>query len=165
MRKRDQFVQQRPPRRAFSWNAVIVAAAVAFLGIAILFAARGQVGVRATTVAGADFVADESLFADGQARFFAYTTRAGQTARFFVMKSADGVVRAAMDACVVCYKRRLGYRQQGDQMVCNKCGQSFASNRINVVTGGCNPIPLERRAINGQVTVTAAVLEAAAVHY
>jgi uncharacterized membrane protein len=163
MRKRDQFVPS-PPRRPLPWNAVIVAAAVAFLGVAILVAARSQGGT-VGTVAGTDFVADESLFADNQARFFAYTTRAGQAARFFVMKSADGVVRAAMDACVVCYKQRLGYRQQGDQMVCNKCGQAFASNRINVVTGGCNPIPLERRVANGQVTVTAAALEAAAVHY
>lgn len=164
MRKRDQFVRQSPARRPVSWNVVIGAAAVAFLGIAILFAARGQSGA-VGTVPGTDFVADESLFADRQARFFAYTTRAGQAVRFFVMKSADGIVRAAMDACVVCYKQRLGYRQDGDRMVCNKCGQSFASNRINVVTGGCNPIPLERQVVNGQVTVAAAVLEAGAVHY
>ena len=81
------------------------------------------------------------------------------------MKSADGVVRAAMDACTVCYRQRLGYHQAGDQMVCNKCGQSFASNRINEVTGGCNPIPLTREVAGGQVIVRAAALDTGAVHY
>jgi uncharacterized membrane protein len=59
----------------------------------------------------------------------------------------------------------MGYRQEGDQMVCNKCGQTFASNRINVATGGCNPIPLTREVAGGRVIVSAAVLEAAAIHY
>jgi uncharacterized membrane protein len=163
MRKRDQFVNQAAPRHLASWNIVIVTAA-AFLGMAIVFAARSHSSAIGTAP-GTDFVADASQFTDGQARFFSYTTRAGHTARFFIVKSTDGVVRAAMDACVVCYKQRLGYRQQGDQMVCNKCGQSFATSRINVVTGGCNPIPLERRVDSGQVTVAAAVLEAGAVHY
>jgi uncharacterized membrane protein len=81
------------------------------------------------------------------------------------MKSADGVVRAAMDACTVCYRQRLGYHQAGDQMVCNKCGQAFASNRINEVTGGCNPIPLNREVAGGQVIIRAAALETAAIHY
>ena len=74
-------------------------------------------------------------------------------------------VRAAMDACTVCYRQRLGYRQEGDQMVCNKCGQAFASNRINEVTGGCNPIPLAREVAGRQVIVRTTVLETAAIHY
>jgi uncharacterized membrane protein len=167
MRNRQQFIARPPSRRGPSWNAVLIAAAALFLGVAILFASRT---VRndlsaATAASGADLVTSEGTFADGRARFYSYTTSAGQGIRFFVMKSTDGVVRAAMDACVVCYRQRLGYHQEGDQMVCNKCGQGFASNRINEVTGGCNPIPLNREVAGGQVIVRAAALESAAIHY
>ena len=32
-------------------------------------------------------------------------------------------------------------------MVCNNCGKAFPSDQINVITGGCNPIPLERNGL------------------
>ena len=167
MRNRQQFITSPPSHRGPSWNAVLMAAAVVFLGVAILFASRtvrSDLGAM-TAASGADLVASEGTFADGRARFYSYTTSAGQAIRFFVMKSADGVVRAAMDACAVCYRQRLGYHQEGDQMVCNKCGQAFVSNRINEVTGGCNPIPLDREVAGGQVIVRAVALESAAIHY
>lgn len=82
--------------------------------------------------------------ADGRAHFFAY--KKGETAiDFFVLKSRDGVIRAAFDTCDVCYKAKKGYRQEGDFMVCNNCDQTFASDRINEIKGGCNPAPLQRR--------------------
>jgi uncharacterized membrane protein len=37
-------------------------------------------------------------------------------------------------------------------MVCNNCGQTFPSNRIGEIKGGCNPHPLAR-AIEGQYLV------------
>jgi uncharacterized membrane protein len=167
MRNRQQFIAGSPRRRGPSWNAVLIAAAALLLGVTILFASRtiSSPLTAVTAATGADLVAPEGTFADGRARFYSYTTSAGQSIRFFVMKSADGVVRAAMDACTVCYRQRLGYHQAGDQMVCNKCGQSFASNRINEVTGGCNPIPLTREVAGGQVIVRAAALDTGAVHY
>lgn len=80
---------------------------------------------------------------DGQAHYFKY--QAGdRTVSFFLLKSGDGVIRAALDACDVCYKALKGYRQEGDFMVCNNCDQKFQSNMINVVKGGCNPAPLTR---------------------
>ncbi|MHB1134677.1 MAG: DUF2318 domain-containing protein [Chloroflexota bacterium] len=82
-------------------------------------------------------------FQDGKAKYFTY--KAGnKDIDFFVVKSSDGVVRAAIDSCDVCYQARKGYRQEGDEMVCNNCGQRFASNKINEVKGGCNPVPLDR---------------------
>jgi uncharacterized membrane protein len=83
-------------------------------------------------------------FNDGQAHYYRYKSPAGKDIRFFVLKSSDSVVRAAFDSCDVCYRAKKGYRQEGDQMVCNNCGQRFASTLINEVRGGCNPAPLER---------------------
>src|SRR3990170_2174876 len=68
----------------------------------------------------------------------------GSHVHFFVMRSSDGVYRAAYDACDVCFRSNRGYRQEGDLMVCNNCGQAFPSVKVNEVKGGCNPAPLNR---------------------
>lgn len=65
--------------------------------------------------------------------------------RYFVLKSPDGVIRAAFDACDVCWPSGKGYYQDGDHMVCRNCGQRFPSVLINEVRGGCNPEPLARK--------------------
>ena len=81
---------------------------------------------------------------DGKAHYFKARAEDGIDVKFFVVKSADGVIRAAVDACDVCYRSGKGYVQEGDLMVCTNCGQKFPTNRINVIKGGCNPAPLER---------------------
>lgn len=69
---------------------------------------------------------------------------AGKEIHYFALKSGDGVYRAAFDACDVCFRKNRGYRQEGDLMVCNNCGQSFPSAKVNDIKGGCNPSPLAR---------------------
>jgi uncharacterized membrane protein len=85
-----------------------------------------------------------SMFADGRALHFVY--REGSIdVRYFILKSVDGIIRAAFDACDVCWPSGKGYYQDGDYMVCKNCGQRFASLLINEVKGGCNPEPLARK--------------------
>jgi uncharacterized membrane protein len=81
---------------------------------------------------------------DGKAHYFNVKSDNGTNVTFFTLKSSDGIIRAAIDACDVCYKSGKGYVQEGDFMVCTNCGRRFASNRINEVKGGCNPAPLNR---------------------
>ena len=83
-------------------------------------------------------------FGDGQAQYFQYPVGNGITVRFFIIMSSDGVVRAAYDACDVCWREGKGYYQDGDFMVCRNCGQRFASVKVNEIKGGCNPAPLNR---------------------
>jgi uncharacterized membrane protein len=92
------------------------------------------------------------LFADGKARHFDYAA-GGLTIRYFVLKSADGVIRAAFDACDVCWPAGKGYYQEGDEMVCRNCGRRFASVLINEVKGGCNPAPLHRTIQGDQLVI------------
>lgn len=73
--------------------------------------------------------------------------------RFFILKSNDGTIRAAFDACDVCYRSRRGYNQVEDFMQCNNCGQAFPEDKINVVLGGCNPSPLEREIIGDNLVI------------
>lgn len=106
----------------------------------VVKANQGQVLIPATQVS------------DGKAHFFTYKN--GPTnVNFFIVKSQDGQTRAALDSCDVCFKGRMGYRQEGDFMVCVKCRQKFHSNLINEVKGGCNPVPLQRAVIDGKVVI------------
>ncbi|MBM3299708.1 MAG: DUF2318 domain-containing protein [Deltaproteobacteria bacterium] len=100
------------------------------------------------------FVFDAASFQDGKARHFMYKHSPGEWIRFFVVKSQDGVIRAAFDACEVCYRNKKGYVQQGDQMVCIHCGLKFHTNKINEVRGGCNPSPLTRTLQRDKVVIT-----------
>lgn len=81
---------------------------------------------------------------DGKAHHFKVQATDGVMVTFFVIKSSDGVIRSAMDACDVCYRAGKGYEQSGDEMVCQNCGMRFPSAKINEVKGGCNPAPLTR---------------------
>ena len=92
---------------------------------------------------------------DGKAHHFSYKAE-GLTIKFFVVRSSDGILRAAFDACDVCFPKRKGYSQFGDFMICNNCGQKFHSTRINVVKGGCNPAPLNRRTEGDDLVITVA---------
>ena len=82
---------------------------------------------------------------DGKAHHYQVKASDGTLVTFFVLQSMDGVIRAAVDACDVCYRSGKGYVQEGQNMVCQNCGRRFAAYRINEVKGGCNPAPLERR--------------------
>ncbi len=89
-----------------------------------------------------------STFEDGKARYFEYKHAPGKIVRFFVVKSTDGIIRAAFDACEQCFRSKKGYIQRGNDMVCMNCGLKFRTDKVNVVTGGCNPAGL-RRTIQG----------------
>ena len=93
-----------------------------------------------------------SHFDDGNARHYEYKTD-DFTIKYFIIKSSDGVLRAAFDACDVCWPAGKGYFQQGDVMVCRNCGRKFASILVNEVKGGCNPAPLTRTVEGDQLII------------
>ena len=93
-----------------------------------------------------------SQFDDSKARHYEYKDN-NATIRYFILKSSDGVIRAAFDACDVCWRAGRGYFQSGDVMICRNCRRSFASVDINVLSGGCNPVPLKRTIENGELVI------------
>lgn len=101
------------------------------------------------------------LFDDGQARHFTYQDiEGGTTIAYFILKSTDGVIRAAFDACDVCWPEGKGYVQDGSVMICRNCGRRFESVKINDVQGGCNPAPLNRTIVGDQVVIRVEDLKA-----
>jgi uncharacterized membrane protein len=95
-----------------------------------------------------------TAFQDGKAKYFQFSPSANQKIRFFVVKSTDGTIRAAFDACDVCWKAKKGYVQQAHDMVCVNCGMKFRTDKVNVVTGGCNPSALKRTVKDGNIIIT-----------
>lgn len=101
----------------------------------------------------------------GTAKFFDYKLSDNKPMRFFVIKSSDGVYRAALDACDTCYHAKKGYHQEGDDMVCNNCGLHFHSAQINEVHGGCNPVGLPRTIEGNQLVIKASELESRGAYF
>ena len=96
--------------------------------------------------------------AGGRARFFEYSTMNAKPIRFFVVRTADSVTRAAFDSCKPCFRERRGHRQSGEAMICNTCGKAFRSGSIGDVHGGCNPIGLPTAGEHDHVVITAVAL-------
>jgi uncharacterized membrane protein len=105
-----------------------------------------------------------SAFADGKARHFEYKASPDQRIRFFLVKSADGAIRSAFDACEVCFRAKKGYVQQGNDMVCINCGLKFKTEKVGDLKGGCNPSPL-KRTIQGDKVVIGLADVMAGLHY
>ena len=62
--------------------------------------------------------------------------------RFLVIRKGNGDYAAALDACQIC--GNVGYRQEGQDVVCRNCGAAMNIPSIGM-SGGCNPIPLKSR--------------------
>ena len=134
-----------------------IAGVILIVGAAALFIYKGD--NKRTNVASAALASSSKevkfpavLFQDGKARHFEHSD-GDFIIRYFILKSSDGIIRAAFDACDVCWPAGKGYFQEGDYMVCRNCGRKFASILVNEVQGGCNPAPLNRIMENGQVII------------
>ncbi len=123
-------------------GALIVAVIVSTFSLA--FAGNFTVPAQEVKPVNGAFVFPVSAFADGKAKHFEYKISPSQSVRFFVVKSTDGVIRAALDACEVCFRAKKGYVQHGNDMTCINCGLKFRTDKVNEVKGGCNPHGLAR---------------------
>lgn len=136
---------------------ILLGSSCAFIMIALGAVFFTESGGNSNAVAdGKKVVYPLNSFDDGTARHFQYKTESGLTVKYFVVKSSDGIVRAAFDACDVCWPSGKGYYQEGDAMVCRNCGRRFATTRVNEVKGGCNPAPLKREVVNGKLVINRA---------
>jgi len=101
---------------------------------------------------------------DGKAHFYALAA-GGKTITFFLIKATDGSIRTAYDACMACNHAKLGYRQEGGLVVCNNCGMGFDPTEIGKVTGGCNPIPVDKSMDGQMIVLKTKDLEAGAQYF
>jgi uncharacterized membrane protein len=103
--------------------------------------------------------------ADGKAHYYKLED-AGKEIAFFAVKSADGSIKTAFDACDACYREKKGYEQQGDKMNCKNCNQKFAISKLGPnATGGCNPGYLPHQANGSSITIKTNDLKAGAKYF
>lgn len=100
-------------------------------------------------------ILSESDFSGTTANFY-NTVLSGKTVYFFVVRDKNGVFRAAANACQVCAESMQGFKQKGNNMVCNTCGNSYPLEKIATEKGGCNPVPINPNldVEGGNITVT-----------
>ncbi len=120
--------------------AIIAAIIVVSAGIFIIkFAGNDS----QNNVAVADIVISKSQITD---KVTFYPVKAGKTnMEVLAVKASDGTIRTAFNTCQVCNgSPRAYYKQEGDVIVCQNCGNRFSMDMIEQQRGGCNPIPIYR---------------------
>lgn len=105
-------------------------------------------------------VLNSAVFDDGLAHYYNYDLN-GKDVYFFVVKDQFGVYRAAGNACQVCADAKMGFRQEGNFMVCNTCGNKYPLEKIATEKGGCNPVPINPnlQVQNGQLIINGSELQ------
>ena len=103
----------------------------------------------------------------GTPEFFA-TEVNGTQMEIVALVASDGTVRTAFNTCQVCYSSGRGYYEaEGDELVCQNCGNRFTGDAVGVESGGCNPVPItekNRTLQDGVITIPGALLnEASAI--
>lgn len=97
-----------------------------------------------------------------KAKFYPY--RAGDVRmEILAVRASDGSIRTAFNTCQVCFDSGRGYyRQQGNVLICQNCGNMFRLDEIERETGGCNPVPIlpEHKTEDDEyITISQAFLE------
>ncbi len=76
-----------------------------------------------------------------QAKWYEYQSGTANI-KYFVVRASDGSIKTAFDACDVCFRSKKGYRQEGNFMICNNCGNKYPISGLgteNQAGGGCWP--------------------------
>lgn len=101
-----------------------------------------------------------------KASFYEYEVD-GTKLEVIAIKASDGTIRTAFNTCQVCYSSGRGYyKQEGDYLVCQNCGNRFKASDVEVSKGGCNPVPIfdENKTVDEtNITISKDFLEESAV--
>jgi uncharacterized membrane protein len=157
-RRRSREASMRLERRQQLRKMAIVIVIIAIIAVIAIVALRGgEQGPEPTeNIQGnekGEMTIPTSEIGDS-AKYYDYNAN-GVKVRFFAVRGTDGVARVAMDACDVCYENKRGYRQEGDDMVCNNCGNRYKTDGIGTknIQGGCWPSYVPIREVDGNVVI------------
>lgn len=136
------------------------------LGVLLLGATLGCTGDKAKypEVHARDGVVPVALagVAPGAARFHTYRSQSGKKVDFFVYRDSSGEPHAVLDACRTCYRWKMGYVLDGDEVVCLKCEMRFKMDTLAQGSGSCVPIAVRSAPREAVLEIPVAELEAGA---
>lgn len=76
------------------------------------------------------------------AKFYPYKID-GTKMEIIAVKATDGTIRTALNTCQICFDSGRGYyKQEGQFLVCQNCGNRFHIDQVEKIKGGCNPVPI-----------------------
>jgi uncharacterized membrane protein len=128
---------------------------LAALSIGAIYLMSGEGGMTGNVVATVSALEIPLAEISETASYYEYDV-GGTTVRFFAIKASDGSVRTAFDACDVCFDRKKGYRQEGNMMVCNNCGNKYPIDGLgteNKRGGGCWPGYLPSKIVGDKLMI------------
>jgi uncharacterized membrane protein len=108
---------------------------------------RGEGAIPAAVLSDPALVVDQDLVIpikdiSSTARFYPVQIE-GTVLEVLAVQAPDGTIRTAFNTCQVCYSSGRGYyKQQGNVLVCQNCGNRFRMGQVEVAAGGCNPVPI-----------------------
>lgn len=124
---------------------IIILAVVAIVVVAgILITKQGNSGGNEnTSTAQADIIIPINEISE-TAKF--YPVKVGNiNMEVLAVKASDGSIRTAFNTCQVCKgSPKAYYKQEGDILVCQNCGNQFSMDMIEQQRGGCNPVPIDK---------------------
>jgi high-affinity iron transporter len=162
-RRRMEWEQRRQRRWMFAAASLCLAVVLAFAAEFVYArAAAAPPDARMLTAQGNEVRIPITELTDSSLHF--YSTEVGNTAlRFLVIHKRNGDYTTALDACQICGAQ--GYRQEGSNVICRNCAAAIYVPSIGD-SGGCNPIPVKSKVVNGEVIVDLSALadSAALIH-
>jgi hypothetical protein len=112
--------------------------------LVMLFVAAGAVAFAGATILPNGDLRIPKKEVTPTVKFYPYKA-GGVLMEVLALRAPDGTVRTAFNTCQVCYSSGRGYyTQKGDYLVCNNCGNRFLSSQVELVKGGCNPVPITK---------------------
>ena len=140
MNKKIQSVNKHDLVNKSKMNIIIVVGILMML-IAVIFIFKNNSRGDSTASAAEDLIIAKSEITE-TAKFF--PLKVGRiNMEVLAVRADDGSIRTAFNTCQVCNgSPRAYYKQQGDALICQNCGNRFNMNMVERERGGCNPIPI-----------------------
>lgn len=142
-------------------NKVAVLGAVFVILVAGFFIVKGLTGSGAAAASTGDLLIAKSDVNE-TAKFYPYSID-GVDLEVLAVKASDGTIRTAFNTCQVCYSSGRGYYEmEGQELVCQNCGNRFTADQVGLQSGGCNPVPITdeyKAEEGGDIVITRAFLE------
>ena len=121
---------------------ILIISIIVLLLAGAFFLFSGKSNITGNVIKNSDDVITISLSEISETvKWYEYNSN-GIKIKYFAVKAKDGTIKTAFDACDVCYGSKKGYRQEGDVMVCNNCGNRYPISGLgteNLRGGGCWP--------------------------
>ena len=133
---------------------LVVAFTAAVLGAEFAFSGSNRDFIRVSPEKDGTVRLETGDLGPNQVRFYRFLNKGNQEVKFFVGRDGKGVLQVAFDAAESDYKRKRGFRHQGEWVVNNKCETATRLAEINDGRGGCAPVPLTYSMAGGTLTLT-----------